>query len=74
MKEAALIWDLDGTLLDSYGIIVSSLQQALAGEGPFGRKRRYTGLLSPILSVRLLKKQQKKNSCLPNRFERDIAN
>ena len=29
MKKA-LIWDLDGTLLDSYGIIVSSLKETLA--------------------------------------------
>ena len=27
MKNTAFIWDLDGTLLDSYGIIVSSLHQ-----------------------------------------------
>ena len=30
MTETALIWDLDGTLLDSYGIIVPSLQETLA--------------------------------------------
>lgn len=29
METAAFIWDLDGTLLDSYGIIVSSLHQTL---------------------------------------------
>lgn len=29
MRETALIWDLDGTLLDSYGIIASSLQETL---------------------------------------------
>ena len=29
MKKA-LIWDLDGTLLDSYEIIVSSLKETLA--------------------------------------------
>ena len=28
MDRLAFIWDLDGTLLDSYGIIVSSLYQA----------------------------------------------
>ena len=28
MDKTAFIWDLDGTLLDSYGIIVSSLQDA----------------------------------------------
>ena len=28
MNKTAFIWDLDGTLLDSYGIIVSSLQDA----------------------------------------------
>lgn len=33
MRQTALIWDLDGTLLDSYAIIVSSLQQALAEQG-----------------------------------------
>lgn len=30
MSSLALIWDLDGTLLDSYGVISSSLQEALA--------------------------------------------
>lgn len=30
MTPAALIWDLDGTLLDSYGVIASSLQETLA--------------------------------------------
>lgn len=30
MTGRAFIWDLDGTLLDSYGVIVSSLQDALA--------------------------------------------
>lgn len=30
MADTALIWDLDGTLLDSYGVIVPSLQQTLA--------------------------------------------
>jgi phosphoglycolate phosphatase-like HAD superfamily hydrolase len=29
MNGKALIWDLDGTLLDSYGVIVSSLRQTL---------------------------------------------
>lgn len=29
LKKIAFIWDLDGTLLDSYGIIVSSLHQTL---------------------------------------------
>lgn len=33
MRQTALIWDLDGTLLDSYAIIVSSMQQALAEQG-----------------------------------------
>lgn len=35
MEQIALIWDLDGTLLDSYDIIVSSLEQALAEAGCF---------------------------------------
>lgn len=30
MTEPVLIWDLDGTLLDSYGVIVSSIRQTLA--------------------------------------------
>lgn len=30
MAGIALIWDLDGTLLDSYGVIVPSLQETLA--------------------------------------------
>lgn len=30
MQNAVFIWDLDGTLLDSYGVIVSSLRQTLA--------------------------------------------
>ena len=38
MTGTTFIWDLDGTLLDSYGVIVSSLRQTLAelslGEGP----------------------------------------
>ena len=29
MNGKALIWDLDGTLLDSYGVIASSLRQTL---------------------------------------------
>ena len=29
MTEKAFIWDLDGTLLDSYGVIVSSLRRTL---------------------------------------------
>lgn len=33
MKEIALIWDLDGTLIDSYRAIVPSLQIALARQG-----------------------------------------
>ena len=28
-KNYAFIWDLDGTLLDSYGVIVSSMRLAL---------------------------------------------
>ena len=30
MSNTVLIWDLDGTLLDSYGVIVSSLRDTLA--------------------------------------------
>jgi len=30
MSRTVLIWDLDGTLLDSYGVIASSLQETLA--------------------------------------------
>jgi len=30
MSGTVLIWDLDGTLLDSYGVIASSLREALA--------------------------------------------
>ena len=30
MEQTVFIWDLDGTLLDSYPIIVQSLRQALA--------------------------------------------
>lgn len=33
MPPATLIWDLDGTLLDSYGIIASSLQETLKDFG-----------------------------------------
>ena len=33
MESTAFIWDLDGTLLDSYGIIVSSLHQTLSEFG-----------------------------------------
>ena len=29
MTGKTFIWDLDGTLLDSYGVIVSSLHQTL---------------------------------------------
>lgn len=33
MKKTAVIWDLDGTLLDSYGIIVNSLYQIYLEKG-----------------------------------------
>lgn len=33
MKKLAFIWDLDGTLLDSYGIIVDSLHQIYKEKG-----------------------------------------
>lgn len=33
MRNTAFIWDLDGTLLDSYGVIVSSLRDTLAEFG-----------------------------------------
>lgn len=33
MKEKNLIWDLDGTLLDSYGVIVGGLHGALLEQG-----------------------------------------
>ena len=33
MKRIAFIWDLDGTLLDSYGIIVNSLHQIYLEKG-----------------------------------------
>ncbi len=33
MKKTAVIWDLDGTLLDSYGIIVGSLYQIYLEKG-----------------------------------------
>lgn len=33
MEHGALIWDLDGTLLDSYEVIVSSLQETLREKG-----------------------------------------
>ena len=33
MNQKTLIWDLDGTLLDSYGIIVSSLRQIYLEKG-----------------------------------------
>ncbi|MCI8441806.1 MAG: HAD-IA family hydrolase [Provencibacterium sp.] len=35
MEQTVFIWDLDGTLLDSYPIIVQSLRQALAEQGVF---------------------------------------
>ena len=33
MSGIACIWDLDGTLLDSYGVIVSSLREVYAEKG-----------------------------------------
>lgn len=36
MKGQNLIWDLDGTLLDSYGVIVAGLHGALAEQGVDG--------------------------------------
>lgn len=33
MNDAAVIWDLDGTLLDSYGIIVDSLHRIYSEKG-----------------------------------------
>lgn len=33
MKSQTLIWDLDGTLLDSYGVIVAGLHDALLEQG-----------------------------------------
>ena len=35
MSGIACIWDLDGTLLDSYGVIVSSLREVYAEKGIF---------------------------------------
>lgn len=35
MSDIACIWDLDGTLLDSYGVIVSSLREVYAEKGIF---------------------------------------
>ena len=40
MNGKALIWDLDGTLLDSYGVIASSLRQTLEGCIKAGDKPR----------------------------------
>ena len=50
----ALIWDLDGTLLDSYGVIVSSLRQTLAElgmdmDGEEIRRRATEGSVSDVV-------------------------
>ncbi len=50
----AFIWDLDGTLLDSYGVIVSSLHQTLAELGVDMdseeiRRRATTGSVSDVV-------------------------
>lgn len=54
MSETVLIWDLDGTLLDSYGVIASSLQETLAEfqvrtELEAVRRRAKEGSVSEVL-------------------------
>ncbi len=56
MSGTVLIWDLDGTLLDSYGVIASSLQETLAEfqvhmELEEVRRRATEGSVSEVLKV-----------------------
>jgi len=56
MRGTVLIWDLDGTLLDSYGVIVSSLQETLAEfqvrmERDAVRRRATEGSVSEVLKA-----------------------
>lgn len=55
MAGTALIWDLDGTLLDSYGVIASSLRETLAEAGVLMEeaevlRRARSGSVSEVLT------------------------
>jgi len=55
MNGKAFIWDLDGTLLDSYGVIVSSLRRTLEELGiPMEedeiRRRATAGSVSDVVN------------------------
>ena len=56
MPAEAWIWDLDGTLLDSYGVIVSSLHQTLEELGVSMdeadiRRRTAEGSVSDVINI-----------------------
>lgn len=59
-KELTFIWDLDGTLLDSYDVIVTSLQETYKEKGvDVSKKEILKDVISHSVSFFILKMQEK---------------
>lgn len=63
MERGALIWDLDGTLLDSYEIIVSGLQKALGENGISQEKEDILRYVIQYSVMDFLRKMAKETGC-----------
>lgn len=60
MKELTFIWDLDGTLLDSYDVIVNSLQETYKEKGvEITKKEIRKDVISHSVSFFILKMEEK---------------
>lgn len=68
MERGALIWDLDGTLLDSYEIIVSSLQEVLRENGIPGDKGEILRYVIRFSVMDFLRKAAEETGCSVSRL------